>query len=367
MNKTNGNHLTTFQFIVFIHTLQLASGVLILPSYLEESVQADRWIAVILGWIGTSVIGIIIIRFSQTHPEKNFHQILVFYFGKWLGRTFVILYGTYFFLVGFTILLKAIGIVKVWIFPSIPSYHVAILLLSPFYFLAISGMISLINYSVMIFFLTAGMPLILILALKYEFHPLYLLPVFKNGIYPILKTVKDTITPFAGLEMAYFLYPVLKNKKRAIPGILIANTGTMLVYLYVTILCSVYFSSEDLNEIIWPVFEVLKSIHFSFLERLEIIYIAYYLIVFTTTLYPYLYFGVQILCNTFKATSHHLGAIFSIVTLVTCLIFFNPDTSWKITFFSFVDNVNIIFFIVFPLLFFTYSICYNLVFERWKR
>ncbi|ADY24999.1 GerAB/ArcD/ProY family transporter [Bacillus paranthracis] len=364
MNRMDRNNLTTFQFIVFIHTLQLASGVLVLPSYKEASIQADRWVAVLLGYIGTSVIGVIIIRFLHAHPDKKFHQILVYYFGKWMGTAFIILYGIYFFLVGFTTLLKAIGIVKVWIFPSIPSYQIAVLLIYPFYFLALSGINSLANYSVMVFFFTTGMPLLLIFALRYEFHPLYLFPILGNGLYPVLKTVKETITPFAGLEIAYFLYPYLKNKNRAIQGVLIANTGTMIVYVYVTILCSVYFSSEDLNEIIWPVFEVLKSIHFSFLERLEIIYIAYYLIVFTTTLYPYLYFGVQILDNTFKAISYRQGATYTIIAIVASFIFFDSDTNWKIIFFSFVDNVNIIFFILIPLFFFIYSIYYNFFFER---
>ncbi len=46
------------------------------------------------------------------------------------------------------------------------------------------------------------------------YAPLHLLPIFKDGLYPIVKATKETITPYAGLEIAYYIYPFLqKNNK----------------------------------------------------------------------------------------------------------------------------------------------------------
>ncbi|PEC71932.1 spore gernimation protein XA, partial [Bacillus thuringiensis] len=293
MGNLKFQNITLFEFIVFIHSLQLASGMLIMPSPLATTAGTDGWISIILGWITTSIIGVFIILMLQKNPNKNFSQILKAYFGKWLGTIFFLLYAFYLFFAGFNTLLKATDIVKVWIFPSTPAYQITILLLLPFIILALSGLRALTSYSMLVFFFTTWMPLFLLFSLKSMYAPLHLLPIFKDGLYPIVKATKETITPYAGLEIAYYIYPFLQKKQQAIKGLLIANTGTMFFYLYVTILSYIYFSPEGIKDVIWPVFHLLKGVRFSFIERLEIIYIAYYLIVFSTTIYPYLFFSFE--------------------------------------------------------------------------
>ncbi|MDR4181046.1 GerAB/ArcD/ProY family transporter, partial [Bacillus thuringiensis] len=94
MRKHNFQYLTSFEYIVFIHSLQLASGMLIMPSPLANIAGTDGWIAIIFGWMITSVIGIAIILVMQKNPNKNFPQILTSYFGKWLGTFFIIIFGS---------------------------------------------------------------------------------------------------------------------------------------------------------------------------------------------------------------------------------------------------------------------------------
>ncbi|PGY07591.1 spore gernimation protein XA, partial [Bacillus cereus] len=227
MGNLKFQNITLFEFIVFIHSLQLASGMLIMPSPLATTAGTDGWISIILGWITTSIIGVFIILMLQKNPNKNFSQILKTYFGKWLGTILFLLYAFYLFFAGFNTLLKATDIVKVWIFPSTPAYQITILLLLPFIILVLSGLRALISYSMLVFFFTTWMPLFLLFSLKSMYAPLHLLPIFKDGLYPIVKATKETITPYAGLEIAYYIYPFLQKKQQAIKGILIANTGTM--------------------------------------------------------------------------------------------------------------------------------------------
>ena len=114
---------------------------------------------------------------------------------------------------GFNTLLKATDIVKVWIFPSTPAYQITILLLLPFIILTLSGLRALTSYSMLVFFFTTWMPLFLLFSLKTNYNPLHLLPIFKEGLYPIVKATKETITPYAGLEIAYYIYPFLQKAK----------------------------------------------------------------------------------------------------------------------------------------------------------
>ncbi|MRA64165.1 GerAB/ArcD/ProY family transporter, partial [Bacillus thuringiensis] len=78
------NNLTLFAFYIFIHSMQLASCMLIMPSPLATTAGTDGWISIILGWMVTSIIGVFIILMLQKNPNKNFSQILKTYFGKWI-------------------------------------------------------------------------------------------------------------------------------------------------------------------------------------------------------------------------------------------------------------------------------------------
>ncbi|PEV18937.1 GerAB/ArcD/ProY family transporter, partial [Bacillus thuringiensis] len=253
---------------------------------------------------------------------------------------------------------------KVWIFPSPPAYQITILLLFPFIILALSGLRALTSYSMLVFFFTTWMPLFLLFSLKTNYNPLHLLPIFKEGLYPIVKATKETITPYAGLEIAYYIYPFLQKKQKAIKGLLIANTGTMFFYLYVTILSYIYFSPEGIKDVIWPVFHLLKGVRFSFMERLEIIYIAYYLIVFSTTIYPYLFFSFESVTISLQKNARNWALLAFMLLIVGLFIFLNPDVDQYLFIYSLMDILNVVFFILLPILFFAYSILFTWITRR---
>ncbi|KAA0786808.1 endospore germination permease [Bacillus sp. BB56-3] len=364
MNKVTFRNLTLLEFIIFIHSLQLASGILTMPTPLATIADTDGWISIILGWIITSLIGVLIILLLQKNPDNNFIQILTKYFGKWMGKLCVLLYAFYLFFAAFNTLLKATDIVKVWISPSTPAYQIVILLLLPFLILAQSGIRALTSYSMLVFFFTAWMPMLLLVALKSNYNPLHLLPILKDGIYPIVRATRETITPYGGLEIAYFLYPCLQKKETAIKGILIANTATMFFYTYGTILTYIYFSPEGIQNVIWPIFHLLKGISFSFVERLEVIYIAYYLIVFSTTIYPYLFFSLHLMTNICSKISRNWIVFSSIVLIIVVFTFFNPNINQVLFVYFLMDICNIIFFFLFPLFLFIYNIAFSWITRR---
>ncbi|MGA4466893.1 GerAB/ArcD/ProY family transporter [Bacillus bombysepticus] len=359
MKNPNTKKINLIEYIIFIHVVQIAAGMLTMPSPMATIAESDAWMSVILGWGITSIIGILIIGFMQKNPTMNFAQNLTHLFGKWGGKMFLMVYAFYLFFAGFNTLLKAIEIVKVWIFPSIPSYQIAFLLLIPFFILACHGVQAITRYVMSVFFFTIFMPVFLVFALKQDFHPLHLLPVLKDGIYPVIKAMKETVTPYAGLEIAYFIYPLLQKKEKAMIGIFIANTGTMFSYLFITILCYLYFSAESVKEIIWPVFQVLKGIRFPFLERLEIIYIAYYLTVFSTTIYPYLFFSINSIKDTFRGVSIKWLSVSYIILLIFIFTVFHPKVTQFLLIYSIMDFLNFIFFILFPVLLFICSSLLN--------
>ncbi|OUB06008.1 hypothetical protein BK709_15585 [Bacillus thuringiensis serovar shandongiensis] len=113
---------------------------------------------------------------------------------------------------------------------------------------------------------------------------------------PLFKTSWEPIFSFIGFEISFFLYLFLQKKQYATQGIIIANTLTFLFYLFTIVICFLYFSPDAITEFNQPVLNLLKVIEFSFLERFDMILLAIYLIVVSTTWIPYVY--VAVFCSS---------------------------------------------------------------------
>ncbi|MEB8677066.1 endospore germination permease [Bacillus cereus] len=351
MMNVKGQFITPLQFILGIHSTQTAAGILLLPSVIAGSVGTDGWITIILGWICTNIIGIFIILTMLKNPAMDFPGILIHYFGKWIGNLLLALYSIHFILVGFLALLRAIDVVKVWILPQTPSYQIVFLLLIPFYILGKDNIISVCKYNEIIFFLTLFLPVILIFSLKTGFHPIHLLPILKEGWIPIFKGLKDTLYSYSGLEISYILYPFLQKKEKALKGILIANTLTMLLILYVTLLCFLHFSPKGMQTIIWPGFSLLKGIQFSFLERFEILYVAYYSLMFSTTIIPYFFCATYTITHISTSIKTRFSNVCLIIFMTLIFIFVKFGVDELIKVYSFINITTFAFFIILPTLF----------------
>ncbi|MDM5155304.1 endospore germination permease [Bacillus sp. DX1.1] len=364
MNNPKMARLTLIQYILFIHSIQTASGLLVLPNTVVATAGTDGWISIVLGWIVTNIVGVLIIFTMNKNPNMNFFDLMIQCFGKWLGKLMILLYSFYLAFAGVNTLLKVIDMVKVWIFPSMPSYQIIILLIIPFYILARDGIQAIARYNEFVFLCTLMLPAILLLSLKSGYYPLHLLPVIKHGWFPVLQGVKEMITPYAGLEIAYFLYPFLQKKEKAVTGIIIANTLTMLLMLYVTILCFLHFSPEGMHTLIWPVFYLLKGIRFAFLERFEIIYTSYYLLVFSTTFIPYLYFATYSVTAISKKIHYNKVLISFILIIISIFFFLRLNSNQFIYVYEFTDKLNLIFFIIIPILLYIYVHISNMHIRR---
>ncbi|MFP3326396.1 spore gernimation protein XA, partial [Planococcus sp. SIMBA_160] len=77
--------------------------------------------------------------------------------------------------------------------------------------------------------------------------------------------------------------------------------------------------------------------------RLEIIYIAYYLIVFSTTIYPYLFFSFESVTISLQKNARNWALVAFILFIVGLFIFLNPDVDQYLFIYSLMDILNVIF------------------------
>ncbi|WP_261302500.1 GerAB/ArcD/ProY family transporter [Paenibacillus andongensis] len=326
MKKYSFNQISLKQYIFIIFGTQVGIGVLSLPRDLAKTAGNDGWISILLGWILSMLLSLVIIRIMEKNPEYTLFELLSKYFGKWVGKSLSVLWSLYAAFAASVVLFSTIHIIKIWILPNIRDFILMILFIIPIYMITKHGIRVIGLFAELVFIVSLWMPFLLFYALK-DTHWLFLLPIGKEGLFPILSTVKSTILSFLGFELAFILYPFLKDKKAASKGIIIANSLSMLTFVMVTVICFVRFSQDQIKDYAYPTLNLLKLIRMPFLERLEITFLSFYLFLLFMSIIPYLYTAVLGTSQLFGKQDHR-----NVLRILMCLwilasIFLHPSSS----------------------------------------
>ncbi|MGZ4107329.1 MAG: GerAB/ArcD/ProY family transporter [Tumebacillaceae bacterium] len=324
MKKYAFNELSLMQYVMLIHGAQFGIGVLELPRTVAETAGTDGWMSVLIGWAIALLVSAVILQIMKRHPDDTLFDLFRRYFGKVIGGTGIVLYVVYYLFTAIMILLTTVFLLKVWILPKTPFFMLMFLLMIPTYLLVRNGVRVIGRYAELVFILALWMMIFLWIPLK-DSHWLHFLPFFKGGWMKLALSVKTTVFSYSGFELAFFLYPFLKEKQKAWKGMVIANSMTMVVFVSVTIVCFAYFSPYEITQYRWPTLNLLKVVEFRFIERIEIVYLAFYLFVMSRTWVPVLYvvaFGTGQLMGK---RDHRSVVPIYLALIVLLTLFFTPS------------------------------------------
>ncbi|MBE7096654.1 GerAB/ArcD/ProY family transporter [Bacillus cereus] len=327
MKKYAYNDITLMQYIVLINGMQVGTGVLSLPRVLAEKAGTDGWIAILIGWISSTIAGVFIVKTAAKYPEDTLYEILIRFFGKIIGKTLVIIYMMYFALYSCIVLVNAMLYLKGWLLPKTPDYLVIFLFSIPTFLIARNGPRIIGRYSELTFYMLLWIPLFFLIPLKENGSWMPFFPLFKEGWKPILTAVPTTVYAYLGFDIAFFLYPFLQKKQYAVHGMVIANTLTMVFYLFATIVCFAYFSPDSITQFNQPVLNLLKVIEFRFLERFDMILLAIYLPVVSTCWIPAIFCSVFCSSRLLGKQDHSSHVVVLLLLIIGCVFWISP--SWN--------------------------------------
>ncbi|GIO08523.1 germination protein [Brevibacillus reuszeri] len=366
MKINSFNDISLFQYIMFISQVQIGIGIMTLPADLAAVASTDGWISIILGWIVANIISLIIIQIMKRQPNETIFDLLIRYFGKWLGIFCCILFIVYCLFVFTITLFAAIHITQTWVLPQTANYFLMILFIIPKHMLARQGVRMLGRYAEYV-----GISMIIMLPLFFiamqEGHLIHLLPVLKEGWLPVLKGVKTTVLSYLGFELAFILYPFLRKKQHASAGILIANTITMFVYLLVTIACYIQFNPYQVSTYIWPTLDLFETVEFPFIERIEVVFAAFYLFLISTSGIPYYFtasFGISQLLHV---KNHKKVILIFSASYIVLSFFYNPTYYQVSTIQNWGGHVGMFISYLFPIFFGLYVVMVDRLQARLRR
>lgn len=280
--------ISSTQFTLLIYKTQIGFSILNLPRVLIRAVDTDGWIIVLLGCLVSILMGFLIIYIMRAHPNETLFDILPRYVGKWIAKLIILIWTIYTLLVAAIGLFTTIFLVNTWILPNTPGYLLMMLFLIPIYMVTVQEIKIIARFAEFVFLMGVLMPLLVFFSLK-DVEWLNLLPVLKTGWEPIIKNIPLVFPAYYGFELVYFWYSFLDKKKKAVKGIVISNLLTMHIMLIVVIFTFVKFSYKENVQSLWPSVNLLKLIQFPFAERLEGVFISFYLYLIIATIIPYLY------------------------------------------------------------------------------
>ena len=327
--KYTQNQITFMQYIFLIHGVQVGVGLLTLPRELAEKAGTDGWMALIIGWLFSTLASLIIIQVMKNYPNGTIIDLVTHYFGKWVGKISAFIFALYFAFLGSIVFIREGLFIQFWVLPQTSLFILLFLLSIPSYLIVRNNITILGRYAELMFFITTWMIFFYFTPLK-EAHWLHLLPLIKEGWEPILTAAKTTIFSFLGFEIAFFLYPFLQEKQKASIGIVIANSLTLAVFLIVIIVAFTFYSPDEITQYKEPTINLLKIVEFKFLERLEIVFLSLYIFVISTTVLP-IFFATVFSTSQLFGKQDHSKYVVWLLLLNLVYVFFLPQSFDKNT------------------------------------
>ncbi|EGL18825.1 MULTISPECIES: GerAB/ArcD/ProY family transporter [unclassified Paenibacillus] len=260
-----------------ITTAQVGVGGASFQRKIYKMVGQDSWVTVLIAGLFCHLVIVAMFSFLKKYPGQDLYGIQKEAFGKWLGGALSFLYVAYLILIALTIIRNYAEIVQTWIFPDMPPWFLALMVLA----LALYGVLGGIRVIAGIGFVSV---LIITLEMLLFYYPLqyadwgYLLPVMNHSPRDFLKGTQEISFSVVGFELLMFVLPFIRDTNKAPRYAHFAIVFTMFTYLVYMFTALVYFSGGQLIHTIWPTLTLLKIVEFPFIERVEYITVSLYLI-----------------------------------------------------------------------------------------
>ena len=235
------NKISPPQAVFFIIQSQIGVGILALPHLLMKDMGHDGWMTIILAGLFIQIINTIFIYIIHKYPDTSFFQTLINVFGKWIGRTLIVLYTVYFASVCIVVLSIFTRILGIWVLPLTPNWVIDFLLMISIIYIAKEKLTAIVRFNFILTPFLLMLSLLMIYALKGT-NIDYLMPFFQTDFSQFQIGLKDVVLSMNGFEMILIISPFMKGTtKERYKVMTISNICTTLYYLFITLICFMFF------------------------------------------------------------------------------------------------------------------------------
>lgn len=289
-------------------------GVLSMQSSLVESMGTDGWIAIII--VGLLSVGIFSLYYKifRLYPDKDFFEIGRLTVGPIIFNIFMVFFIIY-YLILMGVVVRTLGeLVKIFLLQTTPLEIIIITFILASTYLASHEIhkVSRAGYFVYpIIIVFTG--LIILISLPGA-DMTNILPVFRTDIEGLLGGIRSSIFSFLGLEIVLLAIPYVEQKDKVFKTGLYSIGIITAIYLIAFIMTITNFSQDQVISQNYPVLVLTRQldIPWLFLENLDGLVMALWVIVVFATMAPVYFAMGKFSSKLFKTKSHKyfvLGAV----------------------------------------------------------
>ncbi|WP_338778378.1 GerAB/ArcD/ProY family transporter [Metabacillus sp. FJAT-52054] len=292
MNK----NLSPFQLYFFIIQTQIGVGILGLPYEVQSEAKGDAWISIVVTGILIQMVITLYWLLAKRNPEKNLFQYSVSMLGGIAGRFINGLYVLYGITVMVVILVFAVGIIKDWVLDETPRWIIVAMLCLVGVYLGKEEAEVIAKFHVIVSGLIILLLVITVIALfSYPLDFRYLLPLSQSGWKEISMGITKAYFSMIGFEVLLILYPLVKTKTAGaiLKSATWANFTVTGVYTYLTVVCQIVFSPDEMDIIPQPLLYLVKALYIQVVERFDLLFASIWIVNVSTSYVSYLFLSTE--------------------------------------------------------------------------
>jgi spore germination protein (amino acid permease) len=271
-----GSLISSKQLIFIIVGSQIGLGIFSLPRVVSGEAGKDAWMAIILGAIIPLLSLYLIERLCKRMPEMGFTQIAQALFGKITGSLLIIMFIAYVIFFHSIVVRVFAEVTKLYLLPQTPLAVVLFMYVVVIVYVGSKGARVIGRLNELMFYILLIILLILIIPIGQTDYT-NLLPVGQAGFGKIVSGALTTAYYYAGIEILLVFYTLVSKKEDVLKAGCRALSITVILYLAVVIICQLAIGVDVLQRIIWPGLILLKVVQVPVLERLEFVFLFFWL------------------------------------------------------------------------------------------
>ncbi|WP_139491555.1 GerAB/ArcD/ProY family transporter [Brevibacillus dissolubilis] len=270
--------LNWFHVAILTYMIQLDVTLFSLPRIIAEKLGTNGWIGVLL----LSLVGILnIFLYSLVHrmgKGASFFDIVEASLPKFMIYPLYLALALFYIYVGSILGKSFIIIFQIMAFPTTNSMFLFLLYCYMMYCMLIKDIYSISKAVTVFFFVTFWLGGLTFYYFS-EWEIVRLTPfLFKGATEEIsLNSWTDIYTIFVGCELCLYLFPYASRDGKWFKGVYIGHIFITLVYVYVIIVSSGFFSFHQLKAMSYPIIDSLAFIELPFINRVENLVFAFFM------------------------------------------------------------------------------------------
>jgi hypothetical protein len=318
-------------YILFtVNRLQMLYFILIMPLYLVHPYMI--WAIVVMGIFSQLNLMLLSKWFSSDISAKGY-QGFVQLLGERMVRFFALI-GLIFFIFKITVItLGYVEIVHQFIFPTMDRNWLVLSIVLISCYVAAQGMEKTIQFIVTVFLCSVWIIIVYI--------PFFLPPIASiHDLYPLIPTDWSSQnwrgllfiwSSLSGSEYLICLVPWLKPKQQLTKYLTIANTISVVEYLFLFVASLLFYGSHYLSKNNYPVVNMIRYLQSPVFERIDIILISVHMFhyVFVISIFLlYFYGAIRVILGRLHKQTTRIGYVCSCITFLGYIIVVN-EWFWK--------------------------------------